>query len=351
MKTKPQFPGATLEEQAGYWVLNQHSPEWTPAQERELQTWLAQSDNHRQEYARALKLWQRLEQLKSVSFPAREAAGQVRAKQLRKRQRVKTALRTAGGSAVAVIIAIGANDFISTDWYSTAKGQQQRVTLADGTEINLNTETALRVKVTNTQRTVYLTQGEAFFSVAHDDSKPFNVIAANGRIHDIGTRFNVYTQQNNTQVTVTDGEVEIISEPTDNREWSWLKSVMQTARQRFFNDYGNQPGIHVTAGQQLAYNTLGEIGTQTKTDTRRITAWKDGRLVFELAPLAEVMAQIARYHPVEFQFADERLKKIKVSASFDTHNLHLILNALQATFPIKAQWLDDRRITIAAAKR
>lgn len=70
-----------------------------------------------------------------------------------------------------------------------------------------------------------------------------------------------------------------------------------------------------------------------------------------MAPLAEVMAQIARYHPVEFQFADERLKKIKVSASFDTHNLHLILNALQATFPIKTQWLDDRRITIAAAKR
>ena len=358
MKPKQHNPGGTLEEQAGYWVLNQHSQQWTPAQERELQAWLEQGDSHRHEYARALALWQRLDKFKSVSFPARQAAQRQRAKYLHRRQRIRTSFRAVVGAATAVVLAIGINDQLSISRYHTEKGQQQVVTLADGSQINLNTDTELKVKVTDNQRIVNIAHGEAFFTVTHDAGRPFEVIAANGRIRDIGTRFNVYKSNDFTQVTVTEGEVEIAtheeydSANAANPQKRWVEKLLTSVRHWLpISDFETRPGIHVTAGQQLAYNSLGEPGRLTKADTSRVTAWRGGRLIFDLAPLAEVMAQIARYHPVEFQFADARLAKIKVTASFDTSNLPLILSTLQATFPFKAQWLDGRRVKIAAATR
>jgi len=351
MKPKQYKPSGTLEEQAGCWVLNQHSPEWTPANEQQLQTWLEQDESHQREYTRALKLWQRLDQFKEVSFPARQAAHRLRDKHLQRRHRIQAVKRRAATGLIAIIVAIGINEQLTTDSYRTEKGQRQVVALDDGSEITLNTDTELNVQISNQQRTVTLAHGEVFFTITHDASRPFNVIAANARIHDIGTHFNVYTRHDVTQVAVTEGEVKIIADPniTQNR---WFDHLINSARHWLpFNDSESQPGMRVIAGQQLAYNTTGELGGLSDFDAGKVTAWRNGRLVFELASLQEVVAQISRYHPVEFHLADDKLKQIKVTANFDTNNLTLILNTLEATFPIKAEWMDDHRINIVSTKR
>ncbi len=365
MKSKQHNPGGTLEEQAGYWVLNQHSQQWTPELQGELHAWLAQSENHRREYTRALAVWQQLEHFKSASFPTRQAAQRQRTRHLRRRHLIKSSVRAVAGATLLVLLAVGVNDRLSTTLYRTGKGQQQAVTLADGSEINLNTDTELQVKITGSRRSVNLIHGEAFFTVIHDENRPFEVIAAQGQICDIGTRFNIYTAPDYTQVTVTEGEVEVMTEKAldpdralakqsqallDQQDWA--NRLLNEARQWLqIKTFDANSAVRITAGQQLAYNSQGGISSLKKADTALISAWREGRLVFELAPLADVASQIARYHPVEFQFADAKLKQLKVSASFNTGNLPLILSTLQATFPIKAEWLDDHHVRIVAARR
>jgi transmembrane sensor len=366
MKSKQRNPGGTLEEQAGYWVLNQHSQQWTPVQQSELRAWLAQSENHRREYARALAIWQQLERFKSASFPARQAAQRQRTKHIRRRQVFKSSVRAMAGVTLAVLLAFGVSDRLSTMLYRTGKGQQQTVALADGSVINLNTDTELQVKITRTSRSVRLIHGEAFFTVSHDENRPFEVIAAQGRIRDIGTRFNIYNAADYTQVTVTEGEVEVMTKKVidpasaasakqsqlllDRPDWG--RSIFNGIKQLLeIQAFDANSAVHITAGQQLAYNNQGELGGLIPADASQVTSWREGRLVFELSPLAEVATQIARYHPIDFQFTNAKLKDLKVSASFNTGNLQLILSTLQATFPIKVEWLDDHHIRIAAARR
>lgn len=351
MKSIRHNPTGSMREQAGYWVLTKHSPEWTPTAENQLEIWLAQSETHRQEYARALKLWQKLDQFQSASFPARLNAQHLRAKHLQRRQRAQTVKRVAVKSILVLVIALGLRDYFATDHYHTAIGQRQVVTLADGSEITLNTNTELSVEITRNHRQVSLEHGEAYFVVTHDVSRAFDVVTAYSRIHDIGTRFNVYAEQNIVKVAVADGEVSIIADP-HTTQTPWLDHLLSKAQRwlTFSGDNNSSQGIHLIAGQQLTYNSLSESSGVMKADVSKISAWRDGRLVFELVPLEEVLKQIQRYHPVEFQFIDDKLKQIKVSGSFNADNLTLIINSLQATFPIKAQWLDTQHIAIASAK-
>mgnify|MGYP000471048889 CR=1 FL=1 len=347
MTSSKQDFGDTIEEQAGYWVLTQSTESWTPAQEKRLQHWLSQSHENRCEYERALKLWHYIDNFTTVSFPARDTAQAQRKKQIKKRERTKKALHAALGSTFAIIIALGVDHYFSTTYYSTQKGEQQVITLADGSEITLNTQTALTVKITPYQRTVYFEKGEAFFQVVHDQSRPFHVIAANGHIQDIGTRFDVYRNQSSTQVTVLEGEVGITNSPPD-----WNASLMQSLLYLppIPLNFSDDLGVHLTAGQHVSYNDAGQISSPSKINVRQITAWREGRLEFASETLQEVMAQVSRYHPVEFEFESETLKQVKVSASFESKNLNVIVNSFQATFPIKIYWIDEEKMRIVARK-
>lgn len=351
MKPEKLNHSAALQEQAGYWVFKQHSPDWSPANERQLQAWLEQDASHRQEYARALKLWQGLDHFTTASFPARKTAQALRARHLQRRRRAQAARRAAATGIIALIAAIGINESLTTDSYRTKIGQRQIVTLVDGSEISLNTDTELQVKIAGRQRLVNLTHGEAFFTVTHDAESPFEVIATNARIRDIGTRFNVYAGADTAQVAVTEGEVEIIADPrlTQHRD---LDHFISRVRSKLpFNSGGSQPGTRVPAGQQLSYNRLGEMGGLSEADTGKITAWREGRLAFEMEPLKEVVAQISRYHPVKIQLAEDKIRQLKVTANFDSADLTLILKTLQAAFPIKAERLDGSTIKIVSVER
>jgi transmembrane sensor len=365
MKPNLRNPVDTLEEQAGLWVFNQYSQDWTAAQQQALQAWLDQSEAHRREYARAFALWQQLGQFKSASFPARQVAQRQRIKHLRRRRMYQVSIRTATAASLALMLAIAINDRLSTTNYRTGIGQQQTITLADGSELSLNTDTELQVKLSSDHRKVSLIRGEAYFAVAHDETRPFEVIAANGHIRDIGTRFNVYTKAENTLVTVTEGVVDIMTQrsvdPANNLKTSQTDSP--PIQYRWFSHMAelishwlpittgpNNPPIRVNAGQQVAYNGQGVLSAINLADTSQTSAWREGRLVFEMASLADVTHQIARYHPVEFEFANADLKQLKVSASFDKSNLPLILSTLQATFPIKVERLDARHIRILAVR-
>ncbi len=311
-------PKGTPEEQAGYWVWRQHSGEWSAAEQREFDRWMAANHTHRHEYARALKLWQALGRFRSAEFPARTEA-RWRYRQASRRRR---AIRWIAGLAAALSLAAGIHYWQSHEEviYRTAKGEQLPVTLADGSRVELNTDTELRVHLSDRERRVELLRGEAFFSVQHDTARPFEITAAGGRIRDVGTRFDVYATLHQVTVTVEEGQVEVTTLPAHTATLS--------------------------AGEQAAYTPEGELSQVTQA-SRNATAWRDGHLAFDLTPLAEVMAEVERYHPIKFVIADPGLRALRVTGRFQLRNLLLLLRTLEATFPLKAAPARDGQIRLS----
>ncbi|HEX6398731.1 MAG TPA: FecR domain-containing protein, partial [Steroidobacteraceae bacterium] len=144
--------------------------------------------------------------------------------------------------------------------YRTAVGEQRSITLADHSMVNLNTDTALDVTLSKNLRRVDLHHGEAFFSVAHDPSRAFEVWAAGGKVRAVGTQFGVAIDRDDVTVSVLEGIVVVQPLAT-----------------------GAAP--RVAANQSVRYRSGGTIGTVGVADVNRINGWREGKLVFERVPL------------------------------------------------------------------
>jgi len=213
---------------------------------------------------------------------------------------------------------------ITTNHYHTAKGESNSIQLSDGSHIDLNTDTELSVQYTWTTRSVKLEHGEALFSVVHDAGKPFEVIAANGLIRDIGTRFNVYNQAEQVSVTVLEGEVSV------------------TAGQ-------NSIPHHLTPGQQISYDATGRMSAIANADIAATTAWQKAQLVFKGKPLSVVLEQLGRYHEVKLKVTDPRLQALKVSGVFPSNNLKLAHDNIAGALPVKISSPVSRVFVIESA--
>lgn len=188
--------------------------------------------------------------------------------------RVQRWLRPAGAVAAAIAGLLAFQTLLpgapaSID-YATGPAQQRSITLADGSTAQLNAGTRIRVSFGNGERRIELAQGEAAFDVVHDPANPFTVVAGDNEIRDIGTSFAVRREPAQVTVTVEKGVVDL--GPADAPDGDRAR---------------------VIAGQQ-AVATAGRISVKP-VDVAATTAWRQGRLVYTDAPLAQVAADISRY--------------------------------------------------------
>ncbi|MEJ1963522.1 MAG: FecR domain-containing protein [Gammaproteobacteria bacterium] len=117
-------------------------------------------------------------------------------------------------AAILLCAVLGAAWYVwpSGSSYRTPVGGLASVPMEDGSRITLNTDSQIRVDLTVKERRVELQQGEAFFEVAHDASRPFIVRAGNKRVIAVGTRFSVRREANDVRVVVTEGKVRVETE-------------------------------------------------------------------------------------------------------------------------------------------
>lgn len=342
-----QTANANTRKQAIEWLLARHSDAWSAADQQALEAWLAADEEHRRQYRQMEALWRDMDAFKPLDFPQRQAARQYRPPTgldnvvnfpgytpapnpppTHTQARPEKAWLKSGLSlAASLALALGLYGYchVGAGHYRTAIGEQRHISLGDGSEIVLNTGSELSVELGFFQRRVSLIRGEALFSVAHNPLRPFSVTAANGQIRDIGTRFNVHLTNKRVDVAVLEGEVDIAT--------------------------GEQTPVALGAGQAASYAADGRVQTATLNHPQAVTAWEQGKLIFAAQPLTEVLAQIARYHPVEFQIADPKLADLKISGSFKAANLPLLLQTLEAGFPLKARIVDEGVVRLQSASR
>ena len=168
------------------------------------------------------------------------------------------------------------------------RGAEYKLVLTDGTQIWLNSETKLRYPakvLPEGDRNVYLENGEAYFQVTKNKHAPFWVNLKGMQVEVLGTSFNVSTFNNIISTTLEEGRVRV-------------------------NRKGKAP-VYQVPGEQTILSPVSEELTKAKVDTYPFTSWKDGWLVFNDNPLAEVMDQVGRWYDMEVEYADPSLKTIR----------------------------------------
>lgn len=198
--------------------------------------------------------------------------------------------------------------------YTTEPDQQKTLTLRDGTTIRLNSNAQLWISETYGEpvREVAL-QGEAHFEVIHDEEKPFVIHTAGASIKDLGTAFNVRAlpDEDNVQVTVTEGKVSIWAEQQSESEATELI-----------------PG-------QFGYLDL-SAGTITVDDfeVHNYLSWMNGRFKFYQAPLEQISRQLHHLYGVSFVYAADSLKTRALTTDFQRASLDNALEVIALTLDI-----------------
>ncbi|HBK47278.1 MAG TPA: iron dicitrate transport regulator FecR, partial [Xanthomonadaceae bacterium] len=177
--------------------------------------------------------------------------------------------------------------------YATAHAEQRSIVLPDHSTIHLNAESALRARFSLLRRDVTLLRGQATFQVAHE-RRPFEVHAANLRVRDIGTTFDVSLQREQMRVGVTEGRVQVSSEVGAARPLADLRAG-QSAR--------------------IGYRDRRVSVTRENIDT--MTAWWRHRVVFRNDPLDDVADQFNRLNRIRIVVEDRQAGALRL-----TGNLH-----------------------------
>ncbi len=202
--------------------------------------------------------------------------------------------------------------------YYVAGNKSNQVTLADGSIVNLNVNSEITALLTEKERRITMTKGEAIFDVSKDPARPFIITVADTDIRVVGTVFNVLKEQTGLSVTVSEGIVE----------------VMPSSRET--NNVSNRqfPNKILNAGQQFQLKNEDNRPIVRNIEAENILAWRKGQLIYEEADLQQVMSDLGRYlnKPVDVAAS---LSSLSFSGVLLTDDIEASFLVLESSLPIK----------------
>jgi transmembrane sensor len=242
------------------WVIRKKEGALSRKEQAAFETWLAADPAHAAAYDEIAQLSADLSELRlpGRAKPARAA---------RRKLRLASAAACAAALAWLALSLGDLSTFLRSD-YATGAGETRRVTLEDGSRVELAAKSAVAIHFTPSRRRLTLLRGEAWFEVAPNPARPFTVEAGGGAITALGTSFDVALETTETRVTVAEHRVMVASGGMD---------------------------VMVEEGQESAFTRSSPAGAPAPADLARLTAWRRGKLIVDDAPLGEVLATLGRY--------------------------------------------------------
>ena len=213
---------------------------------------------------------------------------------------------------------------------ATALGEQRSILLPDGSTLELNTETEVRIRMSEHARDIDLLRGELLVDVAKDPDRPFRVMSDGVVAQAIGTRFNVYKRDGDTVVTVIEGRVAVNQAPAapNSNQGSGAVATIEP--------------VELTAGLRLAVaNQRVAVPSADLTpepvNIAKATAWTERRLVFDDEPLSAIVAEFNRYNRSRLIISDAQLNDKRLSGVFDANDPDEFIELLQSLERIDIQ--------------
>lgn len=317
---------AEVEAAAAAWLQRRESADWSEADDQSLAAWVAEDRAHHIAMLRLSSVWAKVDRLRVTgshtssnpdtieNAPTEWDNEQPRMTRLVKRWVWPAAL----AASIALLAVPAAQSLFSGEIYSTPVGGFQHVPLADGSQIDLNTDSHLTVEYSSTDRRISLSRGEAYFKVAKNAERPFYVETPDWRVTAVGTAFTVNTENENFGVIVTEGRVRI---------------------DRIGGAGAKDGPVYLSAGQALRLGPTSNTTSSVRSlDARSMEAelgWREGLLTFEGRPLSEVAEEMNRYNQLQMR-VDRSAADVKIDGSFRTTNAAGFIRLIEEGFDIQA---------------
>lgn len=305
-----------LRARAAQWFARVRSGEATHDEIDACASWRRAHPLHDEAYRKIEYLWRATDQLPQDELRAMLAASRAATSGAPTPRR--RAFGWAAAACTAAAVAAVAVPLLNSEApsyraaFQTQAGERREVTLPDGSVVSLNVNTRLEVAFFEGRRDITLTSGQAFFAVQHDGERQFVVHAPAVTVTVTGTRFDV--RSDDSRVAVESGSVQV----TTGRWW-------------------NRAERQLIAGQSVERDGDGLLSAATPVQIENLLAWRQGKIVFRNAPLAQVVAEMNRYleHPAKLDAP--ALRDYRVAGVFSIDKPQDILAALPAVAPVQVR--------------
>ena len=292
--------------EAANWILRNRDPNQSPSDKARFQEWLDRDPENRRTYTAA-------ERLLDDASRAIQSDSVLSDIKVRPRSLVKPVIAT------LMVLALATGSFFALDGpmrlqadVIAGTGEMRTISLEDGSEVQLNSSSAIAVDFTDSHRTIRLLQGQAFFQVAHDVRRPFTVVAGAAKVTALGTAFAIRYGNDNTEVAVNENAVQIDID-------------------------GNRTGpVRVSEGEQAIYDyAKGQIAI-APADSLVAFAWRRGQIVLDNTPLSYVIEEMNRHFYGRIMVADSRIANRRVSGTMKITDTDVALAFVTQALHVKA---------------
>lgn len=312
MSTQPlvDLPGSVIDEAINWSIkLAYNTPD--AATQAAFEQWMGSSAQHGQAWARIQSLGGQFAGLPKAAVL--QTLNRLPEARLQRRQLLKL---------LSLFIGVGATTWGTrelTPWqrvmadYSTVIGEHRQWTLADGSRLDLNTDSAVQVRFDDEQRRVILLRGELALLSGSDEAaatrRPLRVQTPVCMLQALGTQFDVRLQRGHTLLAVSAGAV----------------SIHPAARQE---------SVVAQAGESWRIDAVGAV--RLPTPLADPSAWRDGMLIAREMPLASVLDELARYR-VGYLGCDPQIAQLPISGNFSTTTPEATLRFLAQAYGLEIQ--------------
>jgi len=285
-------------DQAVNWLIELDTAD--AGQQARFQEWLQADSRHRDAFARVQAVWH--------SQPVAQAAQAIKPGKPGALKRLRTHWLPL---ATAALLVLGVFTFSNLGLrmqadHLTVVGERQRLQLADGSRVLLNTNSAFSSDIKAEKKVARLLQGEAFFEVSASQGQPLEVLAGSVSMRARSGDFAVRYQDGVAQIQVKNGALAVRS-PQDSAE------------------------VKLDSGDSIRVGPEG-FSHREKLDKATDLAWVEGRLVFDNCPMSEVLAELRRYYPGWIVNINSRLEGVAVTGNYRLDNpLDVIRSLAQIT--------------------
>jgi len=321
-------------------IGRQLAGELPPEEAHELKAWVEADPANRAFYDEITRLWQASEAYEPPSFEADTEQAWSRLDRRLGRGGTKVIglsrwLRYAAAAVLLLAVGYGAfttlfeaEKIVPASYVAilqTVEGEPRRLQLPDGSVVVLNQRSMLQYDTLFEERIVTL-EGEAFFDVARDESRPFLIHAGEARTKVLGTAFNVraYPEEAAIAVSVEEGKVQV-AKSVDTSE-----AVILAA---------GQSGVYRKPEDQLA-----------KAELTNALAWKTRELRFDGTRLQQVAEDLERYFGVTIEIDNRQLQDCRFKGTFKQPELEALLDIIAYTMDLQVEKRNGQYTLNGAAK-
>jgi transmembrane sensor len=234
----------------------------------------------------------------------------------------------AAATAAMGVIAWFASYHLGWKSFETGVGGREKMQLADGSTVDLNTNTELNVRISGSRRDIMLARGEALFHVAHDSNRPFYVTAGGTVVRAVGTEFSVRIRDpQHVDVLVSEGRVAVGAPGTEANFEN--PALLATAPK-------------VSAGETASVQRRSvAVRRVPPNDISRKLAWTAGHLAFQGETLDDAVQEFNRYNQRQITIADPSIVHVQVGGIFLTTDPDSFIAALQHSFGFQVRAGDN----------